>query len=72
VTSSKSNLNVLFVLFGIWWIDFGVLSSDKSIEQIIRKNFSFIKRVFHILIELFGEIITVIDPENTLEDIEID
>ena len=72
MTSSKSNLNILFILFCIWWIYLSIFCSHKFIKKIIWLTLWRINWMLHITIELFSEIITIINVENSLEKVNID
>ena len=72
VSSSQFDLNVLFVFLCIRRVDFGILGSNEGIEKITRKGFRFVERAFHVLVEFFGEGITIIDSEDPFEDIQVD
>jgi hypothetical protein len=71
VTATQLDLNILLIFFGVRRVDFGVFGSDKSLEEVIRKAFRLIERHFHVAIELLGEGITVINPENPLKKVDI-
>jgi hypothetical protein len=72
VSSSQLDLNVLFVLLGIRRIDFGVFGTNECLEEITWQCFRLIEGAFHIVIELFGEGIAVIDPEDAFIDVDVD
>lgn len=71
MSSSKFNLNILFVLFSIWWIYFCIFSSCELLEIISRSRFRLIKCYSHIVIKLTGKRITVINSENSLKYLKI-
>lgn len=70
--SSQLDLDVLFVFLGVRRVDFGVFGPNEGLEKITRKGFGFVERALHVLVEFFGEGITVIDSEDPFEDIQVD
>ena len=72
MSSSQFDLNVLLVLLSIRRINFSVFGPGESAEQVIRQRLRLVERDFHVLIELFGEGIAIIYPEDAFEDVEVD
>lgn len=72
MSASQFHLNVLLVLLCIWRIDLCVLGADKSLEEVVGLALGLIERHFHIAVKLLSEGITVIDPEDPLEEVDVD
>jgi hypothetical protein len=72
VSSSEFYLDILLVLLGIRWIYLGVFSSGEILEKVSRKRLWLIELLLHIAVKLFGEWITVINPENPFKEIDVD
>lgn len=71
MAATQSNFNILFILFGIRWIDFCIFGSDKFIKIISWGRFWLFQFDSHISIELLCKIITIVYSENSFEDFEI-
>ena len=72
MSSSKPDFNVLFVLFGIWWVDFCLFGPHEVLEKISGKFFRLIQIDVHITVEFLSELITVIDSEYPFEEVDVD
>lgn len=72
MSASQFNLDVLLVLLRIWWIDLGILGADKGLEEVVGLFLRLIERHLHVAVELLGEGIAVIDPEDPLEEVDVD
>lgn len=71
VSSSKSDLNVFLVFFRVRWVDFCFLCFDELIEVVGGFSFRFVEGMLHVVIKLFGELIAIIDSEDSLEEFDI-
>lgn len=72
MTSTQLNLDVLFVLLGVWWVDLSILDSEEGVVEVSWKLLWFIKGSLHVLIELLCEGVTVVYPEDPLEEVDVD
>ena len=70
--TSKLDLNVLFVLLGVRRVDFGVFGSGEIIEQVSGLGLRLIHRCFHVIVELFGESIAIINVEDSFVEVDVD
>jgi hypothetical protein len=70
--TSKLDLNVLFVLLGVRRVDFGVFSSGEIIEQVSGLGLRLIQMCFHVIVELFGESIAIINVEDSFVEVDVD
>ena len=71
MSTSKLDLNVLLVLFRIWWVDFGVFSAGEGVEKVIGQGFGFVEGYFHIAVKFFCEGVAIVDAEDPFEEIYV-
>ena len=71
MTSSKLDLNILLVLLSIWRVDFGILDPGEMIEGISWRILRFTQWTFHVLVELSGEIVAIVDSEDSLVEVDV-
>ena len=71
MTTSELDFNIFLILFGVRRVNFCFFCFHELMEIIIWATFWFWKRHTHITIEFFCEVITVIDPENSVEDVYV-
>jgi len=72
VASSEFDFDVLFVLFSVRRVDLCILCPDKCLEEVSRKGLGFIEGTLQIFVEFFCEGVTVIDPEDSFENVQVD
>lgn len=72
MSASQFHLDVLLVLLRIWRVDLCVLGADESLEEVVGLALRFIEWDFHIAVKLLSEGITIIDPEDPLEEVDVD
>lgn len=72
MATSQPDLNVLFVLLGVWRVDFNLLSPSELVEEVRRFWLRFIQRSLHIVVELFCEWIAVVYMEYSVIEVNVD
>lgn len=71
MSASQFHLDVLLVLLRIWRVDLCVLGADESLEEVVGLALRLIEWDFHIAVKFLSEGITVIDPEDPLEEVDV-
>ena len=69
--TSKLDLNVLLVLFCIWWVDFGIFSASECVEKVIGQGFGLVEGYFHVAVEFFCEGVAIVNAEDSFEEINV-
>jgi hypothetical protein len=68
---SSYSLSINKYVLGVWSINFKIFLFLICFEVIRLKTFGLVERIFHILVELFSEIISIVNSENSLIEIDI-
>lgn len=71
MSSSKLNLNILFVFLGIRRVYFGIFGLGEFIEEIVWFRLRLIEWCFHVGVELFGKWITVINVKDSFKNANV-
>lgn len=71
MASSQSHFNILFILFGIRGINFRILRLDELIEIVSRGWLRISEGHSHVMVELFGKGIAIIDSKNAFEEADV-
>lgn len=72
MSSSESDLDILFVLFSIGRVDLDIFSFDKLVEKVWRFGCGIVQGDFHVVVELSSEGITIINVEYSFKEVYID
>jgi len=71
MAASKFYFKIFFVFLGVWRIDFEIFLNFVNLEIVDGNSFDGIKGSFHSLIELLGEVIGIMDSEDSLIEVDI-
>jgi len=71
MSASQLYLKVLFILLSIRWVNFQVLLDFIHLEMIDRYTLIIGQWLFHFFIEMFGEIISILNSKDSLIEIDI-
>lgn len=71
MSSTEFNFKVFLIFLGIRWINFEIFLNFVNLEIVDRYTMNGVKRSFHILIELKGEIVSIVNSEYSLIEVDI-
>lgn len=71
MATSQFNFEIFFVFLGVWWVDLQIFLNFIDLKTVSWDIFLKAKGSFHIDIELFGEIIGIVNSEDSLIEVNI-